>query len=112
MIPNFEKKLTDFNNSVSDDDDIELQLDNNDSMNMDIDYDSVSEYEEEDQDINVLEVSEQIDYLRSKYTEEQINEKKQKLFEKKYMELLFKNIQEKLSKIRNDSVYRLTKIYE
>jgi hypothetical protein len=119
MIPQFEKKLAEVSASLSDDEDIEIipmdlecdvSLDIN--LSQDLDYDSVSEYEEEDPDINVLEIPEQIEYLKQKYSEKELIEKQEKLFEKKYMDILFKNIRSRLHKLQDGSIYQIAKIYE
>lgn len=119
MIPQFEKKLAEVSASMSDDEDIEMEIDlmetdvNMDiNLSQDLDYDSVSEYEEEDPDVTILEIPEQIEYLKQKYSEAELLEKQQKLFEKKYMDVLFKNIRSRLHKLQDDSIYQIAKIYE
>ena len=98
MIPNFEKKLKETINVQSDDDLDDIENDTTEIEPSDTDYDSVSEYEEDDPELDIIQIPEQIEYLRSKYTEEEIEEKKQKVFEKKYIEKLFENIEKKLNK--------------
>lgn len=116
MIPQFEKKLAEVSASLSDDEDIELDSDSDLNLEVklsqDLDYDSVSEYEEEDPDVNVLEIPEQVEYLKQKYSEAELLEKQQKFLEKKYMDDLFKNIRSKLHTLQNDSIYQIIKIYE
>ena len=114
MIPQFEKKLAEVSASMSDDEYIEMETDVNMNIkpSQDSDYDSVSEYEEEDPDVTILEIPEQIEYLKQKYSEAELLEKQQKLFEKKYMDVLFKNIRSRLHKLQDDSIYQIAKIYE
>lgn len=115
MIPQFEKKLAEVSATLSDDEDIEINgegSEDNTDVDTNLDYDSVSEYEEEDPDVNVLEIPEQIEYLKQKYSETELLEKQQKLFENKYIDIIFKNIRSRLHKLQDDSLYQLVKIYE
>lgn len=110
MIPNFEKKLKEVVDVQSDDDLDDIE--NETSEPSDTDYDSVSEYEEEDPELDIVQIPEQIEYLRTKYTEEEIQEKKNKLCEKIYIDKLFENIEKKLNKRETELNFVITQILE
>ena len=116
MIPNFEKKLKEAVDVQSDDDIDDIDDIENNSIEtiepLDTDYDSVSEYEEDDPELDIVQIPEQIEYLRKKYTEEEIQKKKQKVFENIYIEKLFENIEHKFNRKQTEITFVISQILE
>ena len=112
VIPNFEKKLKDATENMSDDDFDDEKMTEDSNEPIDTNYDSVSEYEEDDPDIDIVEIPEQHEYLRNKYTEEQFEQLKDKNIQAKYINNLFSYIEKQIKERKQELNYSLEHIFE